>query len=101
MMTKFVVLLGAVCIAASTPQVKDCYAQTTVVTEVDRFNTITCRDFNGNLYHFPDEDGDWIEGDIASLLMYNNGTLEIADDKIMDARYTGWIDDWENWGYDK
>ena len=43
---------------------------------------------------------DWFVGDLASVLMYDNGTTEIYDDQIMKVRYAGifdgrWVDGME------
>lgn len=36
---------------------------------------------------------DWMEGDIASLLMFSNGTSTIQDDVIISSRFSGWVAD--------
>ena len=33
---------------------------------------------------------DWMEGDVASLLMFSQGTMAVEDDIILSARYSGW-----------
>ncbi|MBO7734032.1 MAG: hypothetical protein J6S67_15825 [Methanobrevibacter sp.] len=94
-MNKFAVILGVVGIITS-----HIYPQTAVVTDVKRNDTITVKTFTGFEYSFSDEDGDWFEGDICAMIMDDNGTEDdITDDIILTERYTGWIDDWENWGY--
>lgn len=35
---------------------------------------------------------DWIEGDICSMIMYNNNTSNIKDDEIVSIRYDGWVE---------
>ena len=35
---------------------------------------------------------DWCEGDIAALIMDDNGTELIYDDIIMDVKYIGWVE---------
>ena len=70
------------------------YALTTVVIEVDRDNdTVTCEDYNGNLWEFYGAE-DWVEGDCASLLMNSQGTQKIYDDTIEGAKYSAWTLDW-------
>lgn len=34
---------------------------------------------------------DWMEGDIASVIMFDNGSQEVFDDTIVDIRYAGWL----------
>lgn len=70
------------------------YAQMTVVVDVDMHNDIvTCKDFNGMLWQFYGCD-DWAIGDIATMIMNDNGTQLIFDDTIVSVRYDGWIDGW-------
>ena len=70
----------------------DLYAKSTIVIEVDYNNdTVYCEDFNGEVWAFFGCE-DWLEGDIASLLMYNNKTSIIYDDEIIKATYSGWIE---------
>ena len=74
---------------------RDLYALTTVVAEVDReCNTVYCVDFNGEEWAFWGCE-DWVEGDIASMLMYTNGTPIIYDDVILGVRYGGYFEGWE------
>lgn len=35
---------------------------------------------------------DWIEGDICSMIMYDNNTLNIKDDKIVSIKHDGWVE---------
>lgn len=35
---------------------------------------------------------DWFEGDIAALVMFDNGTPEIEDDEVVTASYCGWTE---------
>lgn len=72
------------------------YPMTTVVVDVCEPNdTVTCRDFNGNLWQFHGVE-DWVVGDVASLLMDDAGTPMIKDDIVLDARYDGWFAGWEH-----
>lgn len=73
----------------------DIYAQTTVVVEVNYDEDVVyCQDFNGNVWTFEGCE-DWIEGDIASMVMYNSGTEIIYDDEILSVWYSGWFDGWK------
>ncbi len=66
------------------------YALTTVVTEVDmEADTVTCEDYNDNLWVF-DGAEDWEVGDCASLLMDSKGTKKIRDDVVEGAKYSAW-----------
>ena len=68
----------------------DLYGLTTVITDITD-DTVTCIDINGNEWQFTDTSEDWFEGDIAALVMFDNGTPEIEDDKIITATYCGWV----------
>lgn len=97
MLKEFALALG-VAVGASTMVAPTYYPTTTVVTEVNA-ETVKVRTFSGIEYTMPNEGEDWIEGDLASLIMEENGTSDdITDDNIITARYSGWIDDWEEWG---
>ena len=75
------------------------YPTTTVVSnvcecevevETEKNYWLTLEDFNGNKWGYISEDGDWLEGDIVSLIMCDNGTKEIEDDIIVYVRYSGY-----------
>lgn len=67
------------------------YPLTAVVVELDAENDIVvCEDYAGNTWEFFGIE-DWIEGDIASMIMNDKGTPEIKDDEIISVRYGGWI----------
>lgn len=64
------------------------YALTTFVIETDAKNDLVIlEDGNGNLWQFRGVE-DWEVGDCASLTMNDNGTPEIYDDVIVNARYS-------------
>lgn len=70
------------------------YAKTTKVIEVNQItDTVVCEDYNGNQWEFT-ECEDWEVGDIATLLMNDNGTENIYDDTIVEARYSGTFEGW-------
>jgi len=70
------------------------YAKTTKVIEVNRItDTVVCEDYNGNQWEFT-ECEDWEVGDVATLLMNDNGTENIYDDTIVEARYNGAFEGW-------
>ena len=71
--------------------IEDVYAITTVVVELNHRNdTVTCQDFNGNLWVFYGVE-DWLVGDVATLIMWNAETDTIYDDEIVHAYYSGWF----------
>ena len=71
------------------------YPLTTKVVMVDYpTDVVWCKDFNGNIWEFYGCE-DWAIGDIASLLMNDNGTEIIYDDEIMSARYQGTFEGWK------
>lgn len=97
MLKEFAVALG-VAVGASTIIAPTYYPTTTVVTEVTAEN-VKVKTFSGIEYTMPNEGEDWFEGDLASLIMEENGTSDdITDDTIVVARYSGWIDNWKEWG---
>lgn len=97
MIKEFAVALG-VTVGACTMIAPTYYPTTTVVTEVTTEN-VKVKTFSGIVYSMPNEGEDWIEGDLASLIMKESGRPnDITDDTIIVARYSGWIDDWEEWG---
>lgn len=76
------------------------YPKTAVVIEVNyNADYVTVADKMGREWGFTGVE-DWVEGDIASLLMSDNATEDNCfDDIILQARYDGWIDNYENWFY--
>lgn len=70
------------------------YATTTVVTNIEQ-DTVYCEDFNGEVWTFTGAES-WAIGDYCSMIMDNNGTQDIYDDKIISTRYSGWLNG--TWG---
>lgn len=72
------------------------YPLTTVVVDVsEATDTVTVKDYNGNLWQFKGTE-DWEVDDIATLLMDSNGTEEIKDDFISaPPRYNGQFENWK------
>ena len=54
---------------------------------------------NGNVFAIENTDGDWILGDLMTIIFDDNGTMEIYDDTIISYKYSGWISksEIENW----
>ena len=64
-----------------------CYANLTKVVDIDRnADIVTVEDFNGHQWKFGGCD-DWEEGDMCNLTMFDCGTEDITDDRIMSERY--------------
>lgn len=75
---------------------EEIYPLTTIVIETNYISdVVTVEDFNGNLWEFSGVE-DWQEGDICSLIMYDNGTRIIYDDQIIKAHYNGYFEGWKN-----
>ena len=63
------------------------YANTAVVTEVDKANNlVTVEDCNGNVWQFTETE-DWEFADTCSMLMDSKGTQDITDDEIIQVTY--------------
>ena len=65
------------------------YPLNTVVQEInEKTDTVTCADYNGNLWEFYGVE-DWQEGDFATMIMDTCGTTNIFDDEIVKVEYNG------------
>ena len=65
------------------------YPETAVVREIDPVeDTVLVEAGNGNLFVFKGTE-DWEEDDICAMLMSDNGTANVADDIILDVKYSG------------
>lgn len=95
-----VVIVCGVCIGANANEGRNfnenhIYSLTTVVEYVDYdHDKVYCKDFNGEVWCFNGCE-DWIEGDIASMVMFDNGSKIIYDDEIISIKYCGWFEGWE------
>ncbi len=68
------------------------YPMSGIVTEVNRQEDhVVVTDSTGNEWEL-DGAEDWHTGDIAAMIMEDNGTEEIYDDKIIDIQYDGWVE---------
>lgn len=68
------------------------YPACAVVVALDRENDlVTVQDAVSFQWQFSGVE-DWYIGDIAALLMYDNGTPSIRDDEIVDAKFSGTVD---------
>ena len=63
-----------------------------IVIEVNyEYNYIAIEDFTGNVWEWEGVE-DWQEGDIAAMIMDDNGTESIFDDIILDIQYCGTLE---------
>lgn len=84
------VIFGTLC---GVSNYKKEYPQTMTVVQVDiATDTVTCEDATGNLWQFKGVE-DWQVNDIVSMIMNDNGTEEIFDDRIVKIRYNGFRSD--------
>lgn len=66
------------------------YPLTTRVYAVDPdADIVTIETFNKMLYAFKGVD-DWMEGDCCSVIMDDNGTPNVIDDKVISVHYCAW-----------
>lgn len=76
---------------AGEPAPKNYYAMTAVVSDLDYAgDTVTVENASGFTWCFEGTE-DWEVGDVASLVMDDNGTEIIFDDEIVSVRYSGYI----------
>ena len=63
------------------------YAETAIITEIKN-DTVTVECANGNLFAFEGAE-DLEEGDLCSMIMYDNATPIVYDDEILSIKYAG------------
>lgn len=64
------------------------YPETAIVIDVNETeDCVIVECGNGNLFQFYGAE-DFIEGDVCSMLMSDNGTANVADDIILDVKYS-------------
>lgn len=74
----------------TTTEIEHYYAATFKIIDLEHeSNTIVFIDANGNIWEYEGIE-DWELGDTASVLMLDNGTTNIYDDKIVSMRYSSW-----------
>lgn len=87
------VLITSTIIMMGTDITNNHHSRVAMITEINEENnliTATCG--NGNAFSFYDTSGDWMLGDLCSLIMYDNGTEIVSDDKVVSARYGGYVE---------
>ena len=93
----FIVLLGVGTIGGfiNSHKLHNEYPMTMIVYNIsDATDTVTLKDFNGNLWQFKGV-SDWAINDICSCIMDNRGTALIKDDKIVKVQYSGYLEGWQ------
>jgi hypothetical protein len=72
---------------------KNIYPDTLIIDKIDTINDVVIgRTVTGMLYSFEGCE-DWQIGDIAAVIMNDNGTKDtVTDDRIINVRYTGYSD---------
>lgn len=77
------------------------YPATMTVTSVQS-GTVTMETSTGHVYEMSGAE-DWMPGDLAALIMSNNGTPDdVRDDVIIEARYAGyWTEDGSIYSYEE
>lgn len=66
------------------------YSKLTVViesTKIDDLWLVSCRDREGNVWAFWDDEGNWAYGDIANLLMW-----DLEEDEIIEVYWEGYTE---------
>ena len=71
------------------PDSKSLYPQTFFVYEIDREEDIIYLSTFSGIEYIWEGIEDWHAGDLASALMYDNGTKSILDDEIIKLHYAG------------
>jgi hypothetical protein len=56
-------------------------------TKVDDLWLVSCRDREGNVWAFWDDEGTWVYGDIANLLMWG-----LEEDEIVEVYWEGYTE---------
>ena len=94
------VIIG-ICMLASLAAVKyfstenyinqNLYAQTGIITEINRYSDfVTVTVANGNQFSFYGA-SDYEEGDFCSMVMDSCGTEIVYDDVVIDTKYDGYL----------
>ena len=65
------------------------YPETMVVTNLNTENDIVTMETSTGFIYEMDGVDDYMVGDLVSLIMDDNGTADIRDDRIVSAQYAG------------
>lgn len=66
--------------------------EVTAVTYKANGYEVTFADGVGRQWSWLDDSGDWFTGDFVAVIMDDNGTPTVYDDRVLDARYVGYLD---------
>ena len=80
--------LTALATAAAITVTSTFYPATTVITNISG-DVVTMETATGHVYEMTGAE-DYMTGDLVALIMDDNGTPEITDDKIISAHYAGY-----------
>lgn len=90
----FIIIVTLSIVKCNAPK-EEKYAMCAIVVDVSTGNdTVTIKDYNGNLWQFTGAE-DWAVGDVCACVMDDNATAEIKDDEIISTRYQGTFSGWE------
>lgn len=99
-LTVALLMITAISNGANVATIKDAgfYSTSMAIVKLDYdTDTVTCMDFNGNLWEYTGIEDASI-GDLEAVTMCDNATPNtIYDDIILDTRCSGWV---YEWGYD-
>lgn len=85
--------LGVTGLYAKFDTTSNMYSKTMIVTALmDEDDLVVLEDANGQCWTFEGIE-DWFVGDVASVLMNNNGTITVYDDEIVNVHYSGFTKD--------
>ena len=69
------------------------YPECGIITEIDE-EIVTIEVANGNLFQFEGAE-DYEPGDLVAVTFYDNGTETVEDDIILDTKYAGYTEIFE------
>lgn len=94
-MKRFIIAL-VILLTIATTAAAETYPQTFIVIETDQAtDLLTLETFTGFTYQAYGIE-DYMTGDIVAAIMEDNNTDDITDDAIMQLRYTGYVDGWQD-----
>lgn len=88
---RFAIVVLILAIAAGIVYINRLYPETAIVVDIED-GVITAICANGNMFEFFADDGDWCNGDICAMIMYDNGTESVIDDRIISVKYAGYME---------
>lgn len=94
-MKRFIIAL-VILLTIATTATAETYPQTFIVTETDQAaDLLTLETFTGFTFQAYGIE-DYETGDIVAAIMEDNNTDDITDDIILQLRYTGYVDGWQD-----